>query len=443
METTTYNHKTSALMADDFEFSTATTGLLALGASAAVGSIEVADDKDAFKVELVAGTDYVFDLIRTSTGGLSDPYLFIYNSAFNLITLDDDGGVDGNAQLVFTPSTSGTYYLGAMDFQGGVGNYTLSIARANKVPTGDVTISGTLAAGQVLTASSTVADADGMGALAFQWQTSSDGSAWTNIAGATAATYTASAAAASTQVRATVSYTDQAGNAEQVSSVGLGGSGNDTIQGTMRADTMFGGAGNDMLRGGAGNDTIDGGAGIDTAMYGGFRGQYSVQKTSNGLTITHNGAAFDGVDALTGVERLRFADSGFALDTGADGLAGQSYRLYQAAFARTPDSAGVGFWMNALDSGLALSVIAGGFVNSDEYKALYASTLTNRELVTKYYTNILGRAPEQAGLDYWTNALDSKVATIPEVLAFISESAENISITAAVIGNGFPYTPYG
>jgi hypothetical protein len=143
------------------------------------------------------------------------------------------------------------------------------------------------------------------------------------------------------------------------------------------------------------------------------------------------------------VERLIFGDSGFALDTSATGLAGQSYRLYQAAFARTPDSGGVGFWMKALDSGMALSVIAAGFVDSAEYKALYPTTLTNVQLVTQYYTNILGRAPDQGGVDYWVNALNNNLATVPEVLAFISESAENINLTAAVIGNGFAYTPYG
>jgi len=83
-----------------------------------------------------------------------------------------------------------------------------------------------------------------------------------------------------------------------------------------------------------------------------------------------------------------------------------------------------------------------GFIDSQEYRAAYGSAMTHRELVTRYYTNILDRAPEQAGLDFWVQKLDSGVARA-EVLAGISESPENINGSAALIANGFAYTPYG
>ncbi|MES2898520.1 MAG: Ig-like domain-containing protein [Pseudomonadota bacterium] len=441
--TTAYNFKTTGAAPDDFAFSAQTSGALVVGGAAALGSIETSNDKDAFRVTLVAGTSYVFNLTRTETGGLEDPYLFLFNAAFEELLNNDDGGFDHNSELSYTPTTSGTYYLAGMDFEDGVGDYTLSALQASQAaPTGALTISGNLAAGQVLTAVSTVADLNGMGAPSYQWQSSTDGANWSSIAGATGASYVVAANLAGGQLRVSLSYTDLRGTAERVDSSALSSSTADRIEGTAAADTIATGAGNDTIRGGGGNDIIDGGSGIDSALFNGARSQYTIVKTGNGATVTDNTGA-EGMDSLTGIERLRFGDSGFALDTGADGLAGQSYRLYQAAFARTPDLGGVGFWMNALDQGLALSVIAAGFVDSLEYKALYGATLSNRELVTKYYTNILGRAPEQGGLDYWTSALDNKLATIPEVLAFISESAENVNLTATVIGNGFPYTPYG
>ena len=55
----------------------------------------------------------------------------------------------------------------------------------NTAPTGSVTITGTATQGQTLTAAYTLADADGLGAISYQWQ--ADGS---NISGATSSTYT-------------------------------------------------------------------------------------------------------------------------------------------------------------------------------------------------------------------------------------------------------------
>lgn len=101
------------------------------------------------------------------------------------------------------------------------------------------------------------------------------------------------------------------------------------------------------------------------------------------------------------------------------------------------------YWMSLLDKGVGLATIAPCFVASNEYRAAYGDNPGNNALVTRYYQNILGRAPEQAGPDYRVSVLDNKLASVAEVLAAISESPENIEGTAAVIGNGFGYTPYG
>jgi hypothetical protein len=47
-----------------------------------------------------------------------------------------------------------------------------------------------------------------------------------------------------------------------------------------------------------------------------------------------------GTDTLIGFKRLEFTDGTLALDVDAGDTAGQAYRLYQAAFARTPDMSG-------------------------------------------------------------------------------------------------------
>lgn len=221
-----------------------------------------------------------------------------------------------------------------------------------------------------------------------------------------------------------------------------GSAGADVLMGYAGADTLVGGAGNDRLNGGAGNDTLFGDAGIDTAVYRGNFANYTIGTSALGHSVTDKTGA-EGIDTLSGVERLAFADKSIALDVGADDVGGTIYRLYQAAFDRTPDAVGVGFWMKRMEDGANLVDIAQGFIDSTEYVAKYGANPTNADLVTKYYANILGRAPDQGGFDYWVGLLDSKRATTAQVLEAISDSKENFDGVAPVIANGFEYVPYG
>jgi hypothetical protein len=218
----------------------------------------------------------------------------------------------------------------------------------------------------------------------------------------------------------------------------IGSSGHDGLIGFNGDDNIQAGAGDDFIDGAAGNDTIDGGAGLDTAYWGGNRPAFTITRTTTGFTVTDN-TGVEGTDTLSNVERLVFQDNAVALDVGADGIAGKAYRLYQAAFNRTPDAGGVGYWISVMDKGSSLETVAQGFIGSQEYKDAYGTGLSSHDLVTKYYQNILHRAPEQGGLDFWSGALDKGVS-LASVLAGISESPENIDGTAKVIGNGFDFT---
>ena len=80
---------------------------------------------------------------------------------------------------------------------------TAAVANVNDAPTGTVTISGTATEDQVLTASNTLADADGLGTISYQWQR--DG---VDIAGATGSTYTLGDADVGAQISVVASYTD-------------------------------------------------------------------------------------------------------------------------------------------------------------------------------------------------------------------------------------------
>lgn len=239
-----------------------------------------------------------------------------------------------------------------------------------------------------------------------------------------------------------------------------GGAGNDTLSGGASDDYLFGGAGDDMLSGGAdpdylvgdaGNDTLSGGAdsdhlfgeaGIDTAVFTGARGAYDLAWQNQALTVSTL-AGTDGTDTLTDVERLRFADGMVALDVGADGVAGQVYRLYQAAFDRKPDAAGVGYWLAQADQGASMAGIADSFLRSEEFALLYGgASPTSAAFVGKLYSNVLHRAYDQAGYDYWTGALAAG-APRAEVLLSFAAGEENYQQVAAIIANGYGYALYG
>eukprot|EP01031_Cornospumella_fuschlensis_P022412 gene22412-27377_t len=91
---------------------------------------------------------------------------------------------------------------------------TALVANVNDAPTGSVTISGTAKQGLVLTANNTLADADGMGAVAYQWK--ANGVA---IAGATGNTFKPVAAQVGQKISVTATYTDGFGTVESKTSL--------------------------------------------------------------------------------------------------------------------------------------------------------------------------------------------------------------------------------
>jgi Ca2+-binding RTX toxin-like protein len=210
--------------------------------------------------------------------------------------------------------------------------------------------------------------------------------------------------------------------------------------GTALNDTLNGGGGNDRLAGGRGNDTINGGSGQDLAVFLGPRAEYASSVTGGNRVVTDQVANRDGSDTLTNIERLRFSDGTLALDIALPGQgesnAGSAYRLYEAAFNRAPDNPGLAFWIKAIDSGVSARQAAQGFVDSAEFRQVYGANPTAQQLVTGFYTNILGRAPEQAGFDFWFNILNNRPDQRAVVLEGIANSPENQNGLIGTIGQG-------
>lgn len=106
----------------------------------------------------------------------------------------------------------------------------------------------------------------------------------------------------------------------------------------------------------------------------------------------------------------------------------QIFRLYQAAFGRTPDASGLSFWQGRYRVGVSLAAIAAEFRASGEFIELYGATPTDADFVDALYLNVLGRAGEAEGRAFWLDRLASG-ATQSSVLVAFSESPENIEGT--------------
>ncbi|OGB28861.1 MAG: hypothetical protein A3I16_03615 [Burkholderiales bacterium RIFCSPLOWO2_02_FULL_66_35] len=165
------------------------------------------------------------------------------------------------------------------------------VSFVNTLPTGSVSIDDTTPVlTQVLLASNTLADEQGLGAVAYQWQVSNDnGVTWDDIVGATGATYAVSEVGA--RLRVAASFTDGFGTPETVFSdatdvvaafnsiTGTGAA--NTLIGTELPDFIQGLGGNDTLEGGAGNDTLQGGIGVDLMTGGTGDDLYLVNDTAD------------------------------------------------------------------------------------------------------------------------------------------------------------------
>lgn len=108
-------------------------------------------------------------------------------------------------------------------------------------------------------------------------------------------------------------------------------------------------------------------------------------------------------------------------------------RLYKAALDRDPDESGLNYWLGDYEQGSSLQNIAQGFVDSAEFKQNF-NVNSDKNFITALYENVLNRAPDQSGLNYWLNDINNGGASYQDVLVSFSESAENKANTVELVG---------
>ena len=176
--------------------------------------------------------------------------------------------------------------------------------------------------------------------------------------------------------------------------------------------------------------------GVDTAVISDTYGNSTIQVTPTGVSVT----TVSGFDGVTNLARLEFSDAVVAFDV--SGTAGFAYRLYQAAFNRTPDLGGLSENVHLLDTGLTEQQMSAAFVASAEFQSKYGPAQTNDQFVTSLYSNILHRAPDPSGYTGWLNFLDSGQLNRADVLIGFSESTENHGAVDPKIVTGIVLDPH-
>ena len=219
---------------DDYLGAEETTGTVAVGGSV-TGNLEVDNDVDWFRVRLEEGKSYRVRMRGAESGGgtLADPFLAIgRKSDYSwLITdlapalrNDDKSETEKDSELVVTVFLKTTTSSHAATSGAGTGTYTIEVEevttsmgqRANSPATGGPGITGTVQAGETLTATTDgIEDEDGLtGAVfAYQWVRSD-----TDIEGAASSNYTVTGADEGKPIQVRVTFTDDAGNAESLTS---------------------------------------------------------------------------------------------------------------------------------------------------------------------------------------------------------------------------------
>jgi subtilisin-like proprotein convertase family protein/subtilisin family serine protease len=103
--------------------STASAASIPVNSISGVGHIGWQGDvSDWYKVTLVAGVQYEFDLIGADGDGaaagltLADPYLVLRDSTGTSLSFNNDSGLTHNSRIFYTPTTTGTYFLDAQEF---------------------------------------------------------------------------------------------------------------------------------------------------------------------------------------------------------------------------------------------------------------------------------------------------------------------------------------
>ncbi|MEY4977530.1 MAG: hypothetical protein RIQ97_2725, partial [Pseudomonadota bacterium] len=188
------------------------------------------------------------------------------------------------------------------------------------------------------------------------------------------------------------------------------------VNGSAGNDHLVGTAGADRLQPGLGSDTVDGGLGQDTVVlplyanayknWQAIEGGYRVE-VNTGHTLT-----------LKGIETIELGNEYVSSIPVARFVSGEAQDqlekltdLYLAFYGRAPDVGGLAYWQERnLEEGRDFRLISQDFAWARETERLFPQGASNEAFITAIYQNCFNRAPDPAGLAYWAEVLQERLA---------------------------------
>ncbi|WP_338849601.1 M10 family metallopeptidase C-terminal domain-containing protein [Massilia sp. W12] len=178
---------------------------------------------------------------------------------------------------------------------------------------------------------------------------------------------------------------------------------------------------------------VHGGGGVDTLVLPGAREAYRDGVQIQARFDVHSAASI----SFAEIERIEYADKGFAHDVEWGGAAGNLLRLYQTAFGRMPDPGGAGFWLKQAGSA-NLSQLGHLFANSTEFLTLHPkqTEVALQQSIDLLYQQGLQRHATQSELVYWQQQIGATGHADFGPLLYsicVSEEARLIGVTPSVL----------
>src|SRR5690606_25406925 len=115
------------------------------------------------------------------------------------------------------------------------------------------------------------------------------------------------------------------------------------------------------------------------------------------------------------------------------GFTTELIEMYVIILGRAPAQDGMNFWTNVITDRHDFTYVASEMWNSAGAREHYPPELTTEEVVTSVYVNILMREPKEAGLNYWVGQWEENgpVTTMLEMISALS--ANNSSDPLAIL----------
>lgn len=171
----------------------------------------------------------------------------------------------------------------------------------------------------------------------------------------------------------------------------------------------------------------------NSASFNGPRSNYTVTRTSNDINVVDNVGSDGNVHLATNIQLLKFTDISINLviPSAATSISGTDLNslieLYVAYFNRVPDAEGLSYWIERFKAGMSLDQIGESFYAAAilySSQTGYSATMSNADFVRIIYKNVLGRpSPDQEGVDYWSQRLDTGKETRGTLVRKMLDSA--------------------